>query len=220
MPGIDAKKVWIIAGGSYNPITAGHFIMMDTVREKCQAMGYTVDRGYFSPVPDAYRMNKPKLLDASVRAKMVALACSDSWLQLHDWEWRQHEFVRTRVLLDHIQEEAGPDVKLFFACGADLIDSMAHHPSWSPEDVCHLLKKYVFVVVERTQASADRVAAIIGSEPHMAPGRETIVVTQPTVENDISSTMIRDAMRERRPLSGLVHPAVAQYIVEHGLYSE
>ncbi len=213
-----AKKAWIVAGGSYNPITKGHLIMLDSVKAACEARGYTVERGLFSPVPDAYCKYKKGILPAKQRADMVRLATEGTWCALHDWEWRQPRFIPTRELLDHIQAEAGPDVTIVFACGADLIHSMAYDRAWAPQDCHHLLSSFVFIVVERAQASGGVVSEVVANVDHMAPGRDTIIVIQPNVENDLSSTLARDSLASGGEVDGIIPDGVAEYIRANGLY--
>jgi nicotinate-nucleotide adenylyltransferase len=108
---------------------------------------------------------------------------------------------------------------LFFITGADAFRDIA---MW--KDYPRILDRCHFVAVSRPgcpapslraalPALADRMVdapAALPAEPHI------ILVDAPTAP--VSSTVIRQRIADGRAIDGLVPPAVAAYIEDHGLY--
>jgi nicotinate-nucleotide adenylyltransferase len=96
--------------------------------------------------------------------------------------------------------------ELTFIVGADMARTL---PSWhEPEAVLELAS---LAVAEREDAGREDVLrALTALRARMS------FLDMPMVE--VSSSMVRERVSEGRPIEGLVAPAVAQYITEHGLY--
>ncbi|CAH8499171.1 unnamed protein product [Schistosoma turkestanicum] len=122
------EPVFLLSCGSFNPITVMHMRMMELARDKIENLhlstegshhalsekygdNYLVNNGHhqtivvggiFSPVSDLYE--KKGLLPASIRVELTRLACisTSDWLAVSNWECSQSRWLRTRVVLDHI----------------------------------------------------------------------------------------------------------------------
>jgi len=104
--------------------------------------------------------------------------------------------------------EANPEDELTFVAGGDMAASL---PSWrEPEEVLRLAR---FAVAERTGAERDRVRAAVTG---LAGAERLEFFDMPRV--DVSSSAVRRALAEGRPVDALITDAVARYIDEHGLY--
>jgi nicotinate-nucleotide adenylyltransferase len=107
------------------------------------------------------------------------------------------ELVSHRYTVDHL-EAAGYDDPIFLI-GADELDAL---PTWrEPERVLELARLGVATRPGYTPATASPRIEIFELEPH-----------------PVSSSEIRERARRGEPLDGLVEPAVARYIEQHGLY--
>ena len=104
---------------------------------------------------------------------------------------------------------------LYFIVG---IDSFRQIGSW--RDPVALMRECKFIVASRPGFSLpkpdDLLPAELKKEFHDVA--EDRVFLLPTVAEDVSSTQIRDAVANRKPLEAFVTPSVAAYISEHRLY--
>jgi len=99
-----------------------------------------------------------------------------------------------------------PDTELTFIVGADMALTL---PSWrEPQALVELAS---LGVAEREDGRHEDVLRAL------APlGAEISFLGMPMV--DVSSSMVRERVHDGEPIEGLVEPAVARYIAEHGLY--
>ena len=95
--------------------------------------------------------------------------------------------------------EAGGYDDPIFLIGAD---ELAAFPTWKqPERVLQLARLGVATRPGYAPTTTSPRIQVFELEPH-----------------PVSSTLVRERVRSGKPLDGLVAPAVAQYIAEHGLY--
>lgn len=108
----------VVMGGSFNPPTVAHYVLMKLAVEKLGA-----DTGYFVPVSDAYLKRKMMksgesvILSPALRVKMLRAMCTDERLQVCEKEIGTVE-ARTLPTLREIQAE-NPEADIFFVMGAD-----------------------------------------------------------------------------------------------------
>jgi nicotinate-nucleotide adenylyltransferase len=102
--------------------------------------------------------------------------------------------------------DSHPNSELTFIVGADMALTL---PRWREPDALVGLAR--FAVAEREQGAREDVLRVLA--PLEA---EVVFLDMPAV--DISSSLLRERVREGGPIEGLVEPAVARYIAEHGLY--
>jgi nicotinate-nucleotide adenylyltransferase len=104
--------------------------------------------------------------------------------------------------------DADPEAELTFVAGGDMAASL---PGWrEPEEVLRLAR---FAVAEREGASRERVERALAG---LNAGDRVAFFAMPRV--DVSSSAVRSALAQGRPVSGLLPDAVARYIEEHDLY--
>jgi nicotinate-nucleotide adenylyltransferase len=123
--------------------------------------------------------------------------------------------------VDTLREFAGrfPSAERFFLVGADVLSSFGQ---WrDPHTVLELAT--LAVVTRRPDAGDEGLAAPLRLSGGRGPAaldealahRATLV---PTRRIDVSSTEIRDRVRQGRSIHGFVTDGVAEYIAAHGLY--
>jgi nicotinate-nucleotide adenylyltransferase len=115
--------------------------------------------------------------------------------------------------------ESHPQAQLTFIVGADTASTLA---SWREPE--RLLELADLAVAARAGAERERVldalaalqmpAGAGGERRNAADGVRFLEM--PTI--DVSSSMVRDRVAAGEAVEGLVGPAVARYIAEHGLY--
>jgi nicotinate-nucleotide adenylyltransferase len=186
-----------VLGGTFDPIHVGHLIAASEVLN-----AFDLDRVLF--VPAGRPWQKVLYSDAEDRHLMTVLGTSS-----------HPRFATSRIEIDRpgptytvdtltrIRQFHGPTTDIFFIVGAD---ALANLGTWREIDSLRGLCEIVTVTRP-------------GSRPP-----PTVDAAWPRIHRldtpgvDISSSAIRDRVREGRPIDFLVPEAVAGYIREHGLY--
>lgn len=191
-------KRYGIFGGTFNPPHIAHSIAADSVREQLK-----LDKIIFIPsgIPPL-----KESISAEHRLAMTKLAFGNdknfevSEMEINNTAEKSYTVDTLQMLNDIYKNE---DVKLFLIIGADqLID----FPKWKePERLFELSE---VVVINRPGFSPE------DSKPEFA-GRVTFV-SIPFME--ISSSVIRKNVTEKRSIKYLVNPEVENYIVKNNLY--
>ena len=186
---------------------------------------FEVVAGYLSPVSDAYK--KAGLVSANHRIEMCRLAVQQSsWIMVDDWEAIKEEYTRTALVLDHFEHKIN-DVqngvettsgrrraKVALMSGADLLDTMSHPGVWAHEDLDHILGRYGAFIIERS--GTDMESALHALEPW----RNNIYPIPQLIQNDVSSTKIRNFLRKDMSIRYLIPEGALQYIDDRGLFKE
>lgn len=170
---------------------------------------------------------------------MCELACDEtsSWLMVDPWEAVQPEYQPTAVVLDHIAHEVNvvlggimtppPDstrkpARVMLLGGSDLLQTMSQPGVWSLGDLDHILGTYGIFVIERSGSVVTDALAPL-QEWSERVGKDwvnNIHVIRQLIANDISSTRIRQFLRQGMSVQYLLPAVVIEYINEHGLYGE
>lgn len=192
--GNDQKQKIGLLGGAFNPPHIGHLIMADQVRNQ---LG--LDEVWFVPTKEAPH-HDGKVIDTSFedRVNMVVRAIAgNSYFDLNtlegEREGKSYTIDTIRVL-----NEKYPDKEFYFIIGADMVASL---DSW--HEIDDLVKMVQLVGVNRPGYERENNYPIIW-------------VDIPSMK--ISSTQIRENIRQGQPVRYLVPNEVVAYIVEKGLY--
>lgn len=153
---------------------------------------------------------------------------SSSLIDLDKWEALQDEYQPTAFVLDHFSQEVnslqqggrvtkssdhGRPVRIALLAGADLLQSMNVPGVWSDESLSHIFKHYPLFVLKRHGTDVSAAKALLErweGEIHVMPQ---------TIQNDVSSTKIRQLRRDGLSIRYLVPDEVIEYIEERGLYT-
>ncbi|KAI5816671.1 hypothetical protein BZA77DRAFT_280063 [Pyronema omphalodes] len=232
----------LVACGSFSPITHMHLRMfemaVDHVRQN-MSEEYEVVGGYLSPVSDRY--NKAGLASATHRIRMCELACDQTsdWIMVDPWEAIQPEYQPTAVVLDHVATEVNEVLggiapyegaprseykraHISLLSGSDLLQTMSQPGVWSLPDLDHILSGYGIFVVERSGSAVHNTLAPL-KEWGNNLGKdwiENIHVIRQLIANDISSTKIRQFLRQGMSVHYLLPACVIEYLREHRLYRD
>jgi len=214
--------VLLVACGSYSPITYLHLRIFEQARDYLMYENgkYNVVGGVISPVHDAY--GKSSLVAGYHRLEMCRRAVQDStWLVTSPWEIEQPQWTRTAHVLQHYQDHVNnaklftSPVKVKLICGADLLESCLIPGVWKNEDLDFILGQMGVAVIER---SGLNLRALIDDNPILAKYKDTIDVVPQRFSNTISSTLVRQSLREHLSVKYLVPDAVIDYIYSNNLY--
>jgi nicotinate-nucleotide adenylyltransferase len=195
-----------ILGGTFDPIHHGHLAAAQEV-----AARLALSRVILIPARQPPHKEEEPGASAEHRLAMVRLAAAGnpmfdvSTLEI-DRSGPSYTVDTLRILA---KERMGAE--LFFIVG---MDSLAELPRW--HDPSGILRLARLVAVHRPGVCPVSLSDLEEVIPEAA-GRVQIVEIR---ELDISSTDIRERIRDRRPIRYLVPDAVASYIEEHGLYRD
>lgn len=207
-----------ILGGTFDPIHCGHLAAATAARD---AFGLSRVLVMPSHVPP----HRPVQPSASPfhRFAMAALAVTGvPRVEACDDELRADGPSYTATSLERLQRRGFAASQMFFITGADAFADIA---TWKRyPDVLELAH---FVVVSRPGYDIDSLASRLPDlrermRPAAAPARtdgRTLIFLLPTATPDVSSTRVRERLRQGESIAGLVPPLVDAYIHQHRLYS-
>jgi len=183
-------------GGSFDPVHCGHLLVAQAACEEL-----SLDRLFF--VPAAQSPFKPASTPAPApdRLRLLRLAlASETRMEVDSQELERGGTSYTIDTL-RVYAQRFPGVRLLYLIGADHVASL---PKW--RDAAELAERAEFVVIPRPGEP-------IQSLP--APFRGQSLRGFPVA---MSSSQIRDRVRRRLPIRGLVPDAVREAIHNSGLY--
>ncbi|EGT58060.1 hypothetical protein CAEBREN_18545 [Caenorhabditis brenneri] len=216
------KKAVIVAPGSYNPPTYGHLRMLEDAKASLETDGYEVHMGIMTPVSDGY--GKKSLISASHRLAMTVIATENSdWIRADKWECSIPEWTTTLCVLKYHENEAkkcfGNDVEVFLLVGGDVVETFDKFyadgtPIWKQEDVAEIVSTGL-IVQPRPGSNPEKTI----SEMKLNNGLTNVhIIKNAIASNAISSTKLRQAIKENRSIKYLTPDSVIQYIEEANLY--
>ncbi len=189
-----------LLGGTFDPVHVAHLIVAESALDQLE-----LERVIF--MPSAGPPHKPgrTIAPVSARLEMVRLAISDNpRLSISDIEARRPGPSYTIDTVRELQRELVPGEKLHFIMGSD---SLVQFLTW--KDPHELLAACEFAVVPRPGFD------LRDADPRVSARAR--VLEAPMM--DISSSDIRQRVREGRTIRYLVPALVSAYIEEKKLYS-
>ncbi|BCJ88559.1 nicotinate-nucleotide adenylyltransferase [Effusibacillus dendaii] len=192
-------------GGTFDPIHIGHMV---AARVALEALG--LNRVIFIPTGFPPHKMGVSVTPAEKRLQMVVLAAGyDPVFSVSDWELTQQGPSYTVDTLTHYRSEYPAD-ELYFIMGADMLHDF---PNWrQPDKILQLAR---LVGMARPGFDLDKCQALLQKE---IPGSEERVyfVDMPGLE--ISSTWLRERIRNRQAVDFLIPDRVIHFIEENRLY--
>lgn len=203
--GVPSKKIGVL-GGTFNPIHNGHIDIGVHVRNE-----FALSHVLYIVAGDPPHKDKSHIAPAKDRFEMTQLATMEHpGLWASDIEMRRDGHTYT-VDTMRMLKAAEPDADFLFIIGEDTLFQLE---TW--RDFPHLCRMMEFVCVVRPgeyeRTAAEEIRRL--GEKYDA----VIHMSAYTGSEDISSTDIRDRVREGRNITGFVPAAVEEYIYAAGLY--
>ena len=201
----EHEKIGIF-GGTFNPIHFGHLIVAESVRES-----FGLDRVLFAPSGIPPHKSYDEVTGAEHRYAMVECAVrSNPYFEASRVEIDRTGFTYTVDTLNSLRTLYDNAAELYFLIGADVINELITWRNYREVfDLCS------FIAVKRP--GCDVRSAESGIEQLKERYNASIsMIEAPLV--DISSTSIREFVREHRSIKYLVPECVEEYIVKNGLY--
>jgi nicotinate-nucleotide adenylyltransferase len=214
-------------GGTFNPIHNGHLMGAQRVFDH-----FSLDRLYLIPCRVPPHKFPAYLAPAGERIRMIQLALpADTRYRLSDVEIQRSGPSYTIDTVDHFRAHIVPQALLFLVMG---MDAFIEIHTWKSQR--RLLERVQPVVVTRPvddrMQDCDEVNRMEDYIRSRLPGDYIYAGDQgcwqqsdgsrihllPIPPVDISSSRIRQLLREGKAIDGLVPPAVSDYIDQKELY--
>jgi len=201
MKNIDSKRGCRtgIFGGTFDPPHIGHLIVTEDVR-----MRFDLDRIVFVPSARPPHKIQSPMTESVHRYRMTELAIrGNPHFEVSDCEIQRPGASYTVDTVKHFRRVYGRDCELFFIMGGDSIFEI---DTWkNPEEIVNDC-----TVIVTSRPGFD----LSGINDRF---KEKVISTDVT-RIGISSTMIRERIRDGGSIAGLVPEAVETYIRKEGLY--
>lgn len=193
-----------IFGGSFNPPANSHLNFAMQVLDKVNF----VKKVIFVPVSTKY--NKQNLAEDIHRFNMLKIIC-DKYknIEVSDIEMKSRRQLYTIETLNTFKKEY-PDEEIYFVIGTD---NLKYFRDWKdPEEI---LKNYKIIVLERDN---DKIDNIIDNDNLLKKYKSSIKKVENQEKIDLSSTIIREKIKNNEDIIGLVDDDVLKYIKKEQLY--
>ena len=198
------KKIGIM-GGTFNPIHIGHLIIGQTALEQFQ-----LDKVLFMPTKNPPHKRYDYILDDAIRAEMVSLAIKDNKsFELSTFEMNREGITYTADTLLQLTKQ-NPNEEYYFIIGAD---SLFYIDRWKDPEMIFELSKVLAAV--RWNTSREEMLQKV-AELNETFHASIELLDSPNI--DISSSKIRERVKNRMDIQYYVMPEVARYIHKNNLY--
>lgn len=186
-------------GGTFNPIHIGHLIIAEYFREEVK-----LDEVIFLPASvSPFKSDKKDILPAEERLKLIEISIKNNpKFSVSDCEIKKGGISYTYQTVEHFRKEY-PDNEIYWLIGGDQIIQF------------HKWKNYRYILDNVNLAVAVRPNTFKESdkrqiENNLKPGNKILWLNSPNIE--ISSSDIRERIRQNKSIKYLLLPECEQYI--------
>ena len=193
-------------GGTFDPIHQAHLIVAEEVRVQLDLVEVII-----IPTGTPWMKTGRSVTSGEHRLNMSRLAsASNPFFKVSSMEVDRNGPSYTIDTLEALREQYGSSVKIFFILG---MDSIREFHRWKdPEKILNLAN---LVIVTRPGHNGFE----MGSLNTISEGADGRVVVIDGIAIDISGSALRNRVMEGESIRYRVADAVAEYILENGLYS-
>ena len=193
------KQKIAIMGGTFDPIHMGHLLMAEIVRSDAG-----MDRVLFIPAGNPPHKRENEITSPEDRYQMTKLAIQDhSGFDVSRIEIDRPGYTYTVETLKMLEEQNDGTKEYYILLGAD---AFAYVPHWREAE--KVIQQARFIVVQRPGYTVE--------SPENLPEIHFQTAFVPLM--DISSTMVRERIKEGRSIRYMVPESVRNYIESHDLY--
>ena len=199
------RKVIAVFGGSFNPPINSHLKLAKQIIEQYKG----IEKLVFVPVSTKYR--KANLVEDIHRYNMLKLMCEDEEkLEVSDIEISQNKQLYTIETLDLLKKQYGKEYDVYFVMGTDNLKQI---DTWREPE--RLLNEYKIIVLERED---DKFEEIISCITFLKNNKKSLIKIQGINRINISSTIIRNKIKNNENVEEFVPKKVLEYIKKNKLY--
>jgi nicotinate-nucleotide adenylyltransferase len=208
-PEVQVNKRIGILGGTFNPVHSGHLILAQDAQEL-----FELDRILFLPCRQPPHKDQAQIIAARHRLAMLRAALrGNADFKICRWELERSGPSYTIETIRALKAQH-PEWDLAFIIGADTLPELH---LW--HEIEQLLELCPFVTLTRPGFEASALSAAQLQLP--APWPQILLSRTACGHRvDISSSEIRQRLRQKKSIRYLVPAAVANYIHKHSLYEE
>ncbi|MDE7044612.1 MAG: nicotinate-nucleotide adenylyltransferase, partial [Acetatifactor sp.] len=196
-----------IMGGTFNPIHMGHLLLAEWVKSKAE-----LNEIWLIPNGISYMKARQEVAPAMDRLKMTELAAKkNEHFRCLDLEIKRNGYTYTYETLEELVQTY-PEDEFYFILGADCLFTLE---TWKyPERILECCK---LIAAVRDEASMEEMRAKKTELEHRFGGE---ILLLPFVRLSLSSTEIRERIKQGKSVRYMVPDSVLAYIEEKGLYRE
>lgn len=188
-----------IFGGSFNPPHLMHLRIGLSLLEKKY-----VDKIIYVPTGSKYKYKNNLVADEHRYKMLQFMIGDDERFEVSDYELKDY-VVYTCDTLEYFEKKY-PNDEVYFVCGAD---NLSYVDEWM--NGLYLLENYKFLVIKRYTDSIDKILE------RYKKYNDNIIVADMKM-NSLSSTEIREKIRNGESVEGLLDDNIIHYINEKQLY--
>ena len=201
---METRKSIVIYGGSFNPPHNVHFLIANQVINQYKQ----VEKVIFIPINNKYP--KDGLIENKHRYNMLKKVIEkNNRFELSDLDMYGEKSLLTINVLEEMQKQYN-DKEIWILIGSDNLKKI--HRWYRAKE---LLSQYKILVMER---SGDIIENIINENELLKRNKENIKKLNQDIKSDLSSTYIRNQIKNNRNIKNLVPNEVYEYIEENKLY--
>ncbi len=190
-----------IFGGAFNPVHNGHLALAEQYKK-----ALSLDRIIFIPTANPPHKSSDGLIDGKHRINMLGLCVGENEL-VSDIEFMRDGKSYTYLTIRELKEKY-PDDEFFLIVGAD---QFFYFEKWYKFE--EILSACTVVTAAREKNQYDEMLEFKAEHPKL----KDVVVSEFDVI-DISSSQIRDMIKNGEDVSYYIPESVNRYIKEHRLY--
>lgn len=190
-----------IFGGAFNPVHNGHLALAEQYKK-----ALSLDRIIFIPTANPPHKSSDELIDGKHRINMLGLCVGENEL-VSDIEFMRDGKSYTYLTIRELKEKY-PDDEFFLIVGAD---QFFYFEKWYKFE--EIVSACTVVTAAREKNQYDEMLEFKAEHPKL----KDVVVSEFDVI-DISSSQIRDMIKNGEDVSYYIPESVNRYIKEHRLY--
>ncbi len=196
-----------IMGGTFDPVHYGHLLLAERFR-----VNLGLDKIVFIPTGMSYHKNTSQVTSSERRYEMLEMAIKDNpHFMLSDIEIKRSGNSYTCDTVKDLKEKY-PDVDFYFLIGTDILFSIEN---W--KNIDWLFKEIKFLLALREGHDSKLIEKQL---KHLVENRGADIVLREFDLVNISSSKIREQVKNQKSIKYLLPLDVEEYILENNLYAD
>lgn len=198
------KKQIVMFGGCFNPPLNSHFSLAEQIVNQYEE----IEKIVFVPVNEKYQ--KESLISNEHRYNMLKLVCDEN--EKFDVSRIEIDSTRPLYTIETLTslKNIYSNYKIAFLLGSDNLKEL--HTWYKAEE---LVKNFKIYVLERDK---DNVEKIIEENSFLKENKRDFIKAENNINTNLSSTFIRERIRNNKSIRYLAPEQVVTYINENRLY--